>query len=279
MIKEKIVKLIPQKVASISSIGGGSIANCYQVQLENNSILFAKYYDHREMIESELTGLLELSKCSTIIIPKIKYHNKNLLIMEFISSITPNDHTYINYAKQLASLHQVTHKQFGFKVNNYIGSTKQINTFNHSWPEFFFNQRIMFQYQLLEKKHLIDMEFKNQFKNLEEITYKLLSSKRIKASLLHGDLWSGNYMFSTNNKGVLIDPAVYYGDREVDLAMTQLFGRLPNNFYQAYNEINPISNQFKHKCTLYNLYHVMNHWNIFGDSYKSQAINYINLLN
>ena len=279
MIKKQIQKLIPEKITSISNIGGGSIASSYQVELVNDTTLFAKYYDNSNMIEAEITGLTELSKCSNIIIPKIKYHNKNLLILEFITNINPNDQTYINYAKQLASLHQITNKHFGFKVNNYIGSTRQINTFNTSWPEFFFNQRIMYQYKLLEENKIIDQEFKDKFIKLEECTHKLLSDQEVKASLLHGDLWSGNFFFSTNNQGVLIDPAVYYGDREVDLAMTQLFGRLPNSFYKAYSEINPISDNFEQKCILYNLYHIMNHWNIFGSSYKSQAIHYINLLN
>lgn len=279
MIKNQIEKLIPEKITSISNIGGGSIASSYQVELVNDITLFAKYYDNSDMIESEIMGLIELSKCSNIIIPKIKYHNKNLLILEFITSITPNDQTYINYAKQLTSLHKITNKYFGFKVDNYIGSTKQINTFNTCWAEFFFNQRIMYQYKLLEKNKIIDQEFKSKFKKIEKTTYELLADETIKASLLHGDLWSGNFFFNTNNQGVLIDPSVYYGDREVDLAMTQLFGKLPNSFYQSYSEINPISDNFKQKCILYNLYHIMNHWNIFGTSYKSQAIHYINLLN
>ena len=158
---------------------------------------------------------------------------------------------------------------YGFKNDNYIGASKQINKPKSSWITFFRECRLEPQFKMAER--YFDNGFIRDAINLMEKLDKILIEP-IKPSLLHGDLWSGNIMTGSNGKAMLIDPAVYVGHAEADFAMTELFGSLPRAFYKAYEEVNPLQPGYKERRDLYNLYHLLNHLNLFGSSYLFSVI-------
>ena len=178
-------------------------------------------------------------------------------------------HSYINTRE----------KYFGFYEDNYIGSTSQINIADEceklDWTKFYFNKRLKFQFDLAEKKGCGGEELRKAFSKLENKFVDILKSNDEKPSLLHGDLWSGNYITDENGKACLIDPAVYYGHREADLAMTKLFGGFDSSFYAAYNEEYPLDDGYLYRENVYKLYHILNHLNLFGVGYYQQAVSLI----
>jgi len=156
--------------------------------------------------------------------------------------------------------------EFGWNQNNTIGSTPQINNWTSNWAEFFAEYRLGYQFQLARRR---GGHFPQQDRLLAAIG-KLLEHQP-QPSLVHGDLWGGNASISKSGEPVIFDPATYVGDREVDIAMTELFGGFPPAFYRGYNEVWPMDSGYKQRKTLYNLYHILNHFNLFGGGYCSQA--------
>jgi fructosamine-3-kinase len=159
-----------------------------------------------------------------------------------------------------------TAKGFGWEQNNTIGSTPQLNNWTSDWVEFFAEYRIGYQFQLAQRR---GGHFPQQEQLIAAIP-KLLNHQP-QPSLVHGDLWGGNAAVTTSGEPVILDPATYIGDREVDLAMTELFGGFPAAFYRGYNEAWLLDDGYKQRKTLYNLYHILNHFNLFGGGYASQA--------
>lgn len=162
--------------------------------------------------------------------------------------------------RMLAALHRQTGPRFGWARDNYIGLTPQQNGWRDDWAEFWREHRMRPQVELAKKNGLA----------VEMPPLALLENHRPQPSLLHGDLWSGNAGFTANGP-VVFDPAVYYGDREADLAMTELFGGFPRAFYEAYNEAFPLDAGYQKRKHVYNLYHLLNHLNIFGSGYLPQV--------
>jgi fructosamine-3-kinase len=170
--------------------------------------------------------------------------------------------------QQLAALHQTkVGDTFGWERQNTIGSTPQINTWTADWTEFWVKHRLGYQLQLAQQR---GGHFPKQDQLLNLIP-DLLAGHTPQPSLVHGDLWSGNAAVTQTGEPVIFDPATYVGDREVDLAMTELFGGFPAAFYQGYNQVFPLDEGYQQRKPLYNLYHVLNHFNLFGGSYESQA--------
>ncbi len=167
----------------------------------------------------------------------------------------------------LASLHKIPQQHFGFKRDNYIGLSKQKNESSENWGEFFVEYRLAYQVNLITDQ-VIKNRFEQSLKNSQHKLIDFLNLNSNPPSLVHGDLWSGNVLFDKSNVW-LIDPAVYYADREVDVAMTEMFGGFSQDFYQAYNEIQPLNPGYQQKKIIYNLYHYLNHYNLFGSSYLS----------
>ncbi|NWF49767.1 MAG: fructosamine kinase family protein, partial [Ignavibacteriaceae bacterium] len=159
------------------------------------------------------------------------------------------------------------------------GSNPQINIPDEkeklNWTLFYFNKRILFQLQLAERFGNATEELRKAISKLEDKIEDIIKGSEEKPSLLHGDLWSGNYMVDENGNAVLIDPAVYYGHREADLGMTKLFGGFSSEFYRAYNETYPLEDGYEYRENIYKLYHVLNHLNLFGGGYYSQALSLI----
>jgi fructosamine-3-kinase len=178
--------------------------------------------------------------------------------------------TWTSLGRGLAELHRCTTGRFGFDADNYIGSTVQKNESNDSWPDFFRKSRLLFQADLARANNLWHTSWNSGFDRLCNHLDELLP-ERPEASLVHGDLWAGNVLADTDGNPVLLDPAVYYGHREVDLAMSSLFGSFPNDFYRAYQEEWPLEEGYNSRKEIYNLFHLINHLNLFGASYASSV--------
>ena len=197
------------------------------------------------------------------------------LVLEYLEMRASGD--YVALGRAIAQVHSARGEFFGWRRDNYIGITPQTNRRSNSWSDFWRDARLRPQLEL-GRKNGFGASLLKKGERLLEAAPRLLSGHAPPPSLLHGDLWSGNAGFVENGAPVLFDPAVYWGDREADLAMTELFGGFPPDFYSAYSEIAPLDGGYAMRKTLYNLYHVLNHANLFGGSYAAQAERMIDLL-
>lgn len=193
-------------------------------------------------------------------VPRILDHGPDFILLERLDLRRDGDWSAL--AQMLATLHRETGPRFGWHRDNWIGGTPQINTWHDDWADFFLECRLRPQASRA---------------GLELPDLRLLENHRPQPSLLHGDLWSGNAGFIDEGP-VIFDPAVYYGDREADLAMTELFGGFPREFYSAYRKIYPLDAGYETRKHLYNLYHLLNHLNLFGSGYLAQVQRTLGLL-
>ena len=261
-------------IKDIQPVSGGCINVAFILQTEQ-----ARYFiklnqaNMLAMFEAEYAGLKEIDQTNTIKVPQpllsgVAGDNAFLVLdMLPLSALTPQ--TDKQLGEQLARLHQLKYAQFGWHQDNTIGSTPQINTFSDNWVFFWQHYRLGFQLSLAAKNggsaQLIDSG-----QRLNEGLAYFFSDYQPHASLLHGDLWGGNAS-ATAQQAVIYDPACYYGDREADLAMTELFGGFSTHFYTAYNATFPLDAGYRVRKNLYNLYHILNHFNLFGSGYQGQA--------
>lgn len=269
----EIETLLGEKVVSGKSLGGGCIANVTVIEMQDGLKYFLKSYgDNNSIHEKEANGLKELLKSKSVKIPSIIAVSKNFLLLEFIYMGKKKNNFSQEFGSQMAQLHKTTSSQFGFYEDNFIGSNIQKNIpLKEIWTEFYWENRLLFQLKLAEQNGFATPQFVNDFIKLESRVEVILDGIEEAPSLLHGDLWSGNYMVDDIGNPVLIDPAVYYGHRETDIAMTKMFGGFDADFYSAYNEEFPLLEDWEYRIDFYNLYHVLNHLNLFGRSYFSQA--------
>lgn len=254
------------------SVGGGSINQAYQVS-DGHQHYFVKLNQASKvaMFEAEAAGLKEMSNAQSIRVPQPlgwgTAGGQSYIILEWIPLGHGDAQAWFAMGQKLAAMHRQTHEQgFGWYQNNTIGDTPQRNPWTENWGEFFAEHRIGYQLQLAQRNG-------GYFRQGEALLDKIptLLVHQADASLVHGDLWSGNAAFSQGGEPIILDPATYYGDREVDIAMTELFGGFPQAFYNGYQEAWPLSEGYQHRKTLYNLYHILNHFNLFGGGYASQA--------
>lgn len=257
----------------LQPLGGGCINRALQLTLPDR-IYFVKLAqtDRLEMFRGEAEGLQALAAADAIRVPGVidagTTAHHAYLVLEFI----PLGRTAApaQAGRQLAALHRTTRDRYGWERDNTIGATPQANTPCDSWAGFWRKQRLGYQ---------LDLAARNGYRGrlqalgarLQENLAGLLDHAPV-ASLLHGDLWSGNLGYDRQNQPVIYDPAVYCGDREADLAMTELFGGFPDRFYRAYDEAWPLDSGYPTRKILYNLYHVLNHLNLFGGHYEQQAV-------
>lgn len=279
--KNKIEKILKEKITNQYSVSGGCINDAKILHTDSGKQLFIKtnYNNLPGMFLNEANGLKELLKANSIRVPKVICVEEDFILLEAIKSSSMSNNFFEDFGRRFAQLHKYSEKYFGFYENNYIGSTPQINIPDESeqtdWTSFYFNKRLKFQFDLAEKNGFAREELRKAFSQLEDRIEELLSYDVEKPSLLHGDLWSGNFMIDENGNACLIDPAVYYGNREADLAMTKLFGGFDNKFYSAYEEEFPLQNGYAYRENIYKLYHVLNHLNLFGSGYYQQAVSLI----
>lgn len=256
------------------SVGGGCINQGYRLS-DGDRTYFVKLNRAMdiEMFEAEALGLEQMWETHTIRVPKPictgTVGNSAYIALEWLDlGGRGNTEASAEMGRQLAQLHRrATRTEFGWDRNNTIGSTPQINTWTADWADFWAKHRIGFQLQLARRK---GGHFPQGDRLLAEIP-ALLEGHHPQPSLVHGDLWGGNASVTKDGEPVIFDPATYYGDREVDIAMTEVFGGFSSAFYQGYNEVWPLDPGYERRKTLYNLYHIINHFNLFGGSYESQA--------
>jgi fructosamine-3-kinase len=260
-------------IAHRAGLGGGCINDaCLLKGGGRRYFVKLKRADKAEMFAAEAEGLAEILATKTLRVPAPVCHgadsSASWLVLEYLELGGRGDARELG--RRLAALHRVTGRRFGWKRDNTIGSTPQVNTPGKDWIAFWREHRLGFQLRLAAK---------NGFRGtLQAMGERLMG--RLGAfftgytpapSLLHGDLWGGNHGYTVSGEPVVFDPAVYYGDREADLAMTELFGGFGAGFYAAYNEAWPLDSGYAVRKQLYNLYHVLNHANLFGGGYASQA--------
>lgn len=193
--------------------------------------------------------------------------NNSFLVLEMLDFVHGTNHQWYQLGQTLADMHkQTVHGKFGWEEDNYIGTNIQPNTWSSNWSMFFAEQRIGWQLQLLNEKSIRLGDIEHIIKRCHDG----LEKHQVMPCLIHGDLWQGNVGF-TRNGPTIFDPASYYGDREADIAMTELFGHFPSAFYQGYQEHYPLPEHYEQRKLIYNLYHILNHTNLFGGVYIEQA--------
>lgn len=260
----------------IESLGGGCINQVSKITDDkgNRWLLKENSPSLLDMFIAEAQGLEEIKQSKSIRVPDVicygETSNKSYLVLEYItlSEASGNHKT----AEKLALMHQCQSPTFGWYRDNTIGTTPQNNQPTDSWISFWQEQRLLAQLNLALTNAYPKKAYDDGIKLVEKIALFFDTYQPI-PSLLHGDLWGGNHAFDSNNQAVIFDPAVYYGDRETDIAMTELFGGFDASFYARYNECFQLDEGYAVRKTLYNLYHTLNHYNLFGGGYASQAAN------
>ena len=264
---------------SIEQVHGGDIHNAWRIEFSNKKLFLKRNIRNKKFLEFEKYCLQNLRKYinqENLVIPEvIAYKNiKNIEIL-LIEWIDMHNFDQKKLGKGLAELHlksaESNPKMFGFPVEGFIGTTDQKKGLEDNWIDCFLNLRIIPQLLSL-KSRILDKEIINKVK--EKIKSELLNHKPINA-LVHGDLWSGNAGMDKNGKGVIFDPASWWADNEVDIAMTKLFGGFRKEFYEEYHRIFPIKNGFEKRIIIYNFYHILNHANMFGGGYLNQVEDYV----
>jgi len=255
-------------------VGGGCI-NRTELLEGAGQRYFVKLNDasRLEMFEAESAGLQEIASSGSIRVPKPvvsgSADGQSFLVLEFLDLGRSHRASDVALGRNLANLHRHTASRFGWRRNNTIGATPQINTETQDWVVFFREHRLRFQLDLVARRGARRLH--EQGEALLEVLPRYFADYHPTPSLLHGDLWGGNHGALRDGTPVVFDPAVYYGDREADIAMTELFGGFGQEFYSAYNAAWPLDPGFAIRKHLYNLYHVLNHYNLFGGGYADQA--------
>lgn len=269
----------PVTILSVKKLGGGCINHASRLETNHGSF-FAKW-NHQgpaDMFLREAECLEELSKAHhSLVIPTVFVKTKAekdqpaFLVTDFLQPTSGNSSAQDEVlGRGIAELHRHQQEQYGFYHNNYCGATPQDNTWNEDWVDFFGQQRIWFLLQLSEQDRPLTASDKKKYEQLIDKLPQLIGHQP-EAALNHGDLWSGNYMY-TEKGPALIDPASYYADREFDLAMMAMFGGFSERVWQAYQEAYPLPPAWKERRDLYMLYHYLNHYYLFGGGYGQQAL-------
>jgi protein-ribulosamine 3-kinase len=262
------------EIADVAPVGGGCINEAYCLESKDGTRFFVKLNDarHLPMFEAEAEGLAAITQSQTIRVPRPFAHGtsgrQSYLVLEYLEFGTRGDTRTLG--EQLAAMHRCSAEQYGFAHDNFIGSTPQPNTWSNNWIEFLHAKRFGFQLQLA-KQNGYGGKLQDLGAALLEKLPVFFAGYTPEPSLLHGDLWGGNHAFLADGTPTIFDPAAYYGDREADIAMTELFGGYGSDFYAAYRAIWPLDDGYAVRRELYNLYHILNHANLFGSSYARQA--------
>lgn len=268
--------------SQIQSVGGGDINAAYRLRTPQQQwFIKINRAPLADMFAAEAQGLQELAAQDCIRVPDVIVHGQlgtqAFLVLEYIALHGLRGESARLMGQQLARLHGIPQAYFGWQRDNTIGSTPQSNQRQHDWPSFWQQQRLGQQLQMAA-----DNGYHSQLQTTGERLLSALpeffSDYSPQPSLLHGDLWAGNAAADAQGQPVIYDPACYYGDRETDLAMTELFGGFSADFYAAYQANYPLDSGYQTRKILYNLYHVLNHLNLFGTAYLAQAQQMINQL-
>ena len=291
-LDEAITTLFEEKLRIVSRrpVHGGDINESYCLSLSDGTAVFMKCNTLKNLsfFEAEAKGLEALRKTDAIGVPKAlaigtdKAQRMSFLLMEYLDRAAKLTKYWEIYGRELADLHRADctefaetkqGRPFGFTHDNYIGASPQINTPKENWITFYRECRLLPQIKMAER--YFDSSMRKQCTKLLDHLDTYLTEPEF-PSLIHGDLWSGNSICGPDGKAWILDPAVYVGHYEAELAMTELFGGNPDSFYGAYHEVTPIDNGYKDRRDLYNLYHLLNHLNLFGGTYLGSVQRILN---
>ena len=278
------------RIVSKRPVHGGDINESYCLSLSDGSAVFMKCNSPKNLsfFEAEAKGLDALRKTETIGVPKAlamgtdKAQRMSFLLMKYLEHAAKLTKYWEIFGRELAMLHRADcaeyaeaaeGRPFGFTHDNYIGASPQINTPKEDWTTFFRECRLLPQIKMAER--YLDSKMRKQITKLMDHLDSYLVEPEF-PSLTHGDLWSGNAVCGPNGKAWILDPAVYVGHYEAELAMTELFGGNPQSFYDAYHEVTPIDRGYHDRRDLYNLYHMLNHLNLFGGTYLGSVQRILN---
>jgi fructosamine-3-kinase len=270
----------PFTIRDRRGVGGGSINQAYRIW-DGDRSYFLKINRAVQigMFEAEALGLKEIADSHTIRVPRPicwgTVEGSAYIVLDWIDLGGSSPQAWYQMGQDLAAMHRVSSANgFGWHQDNTIGETPQRNPWTPDWVTFYTEHRLRYQFQLAKRR---GTEF-DRAEALLEAVPDLLSGHPVTSALVHGDLWSGNAAVAANGEPVILDPATYYGDREVDIAMTELFGKFPPGFYEGYQAAYPLDPGYERRKVLYNLYHIVNHFNLFGGGYAAQGQRMINTL-
>ena len=278
-IKTRLEEILNSPIDSTAPVSGGSINEAYKITTgQADYFLKLNRSAPDDFFEKEAEGLKLLNSTdSTLRIPEViaseapADNRPGFLLIEFILEGRNGDS--FAFGAELAKLHQTAAETFGLDSDNYIGSLPQSNNRHNAWSTFFTEERINPQLKMAIDSGKIDAGIRKSWDRLSGKLDDLLPP--CKPSLVHGDLWSGNYLFDESGNGVLIDPAVYYGHPEMDLAFSKMFGGFSSDFYSGYESISKLEPGFNGRKEIYNLYPLLVHVNLFGGHYTSQAVRFL----
>jgi protein-ribulosamine 3-kinase len=260
-------ELLNETVIDMQEVQGGCSFPSFVLTTQTRQVFAKTHHEPSPVFECEALGLQELSKAGAKT-PEIYFFDERNLFLEFLAPEKPSDLFWQELGRQLADVHKKQGPSFGFKMNNFIGRSKQINITSSSlsWGEFFWHNRLLVQLRELELRGLRTYSPDSLERMQSQCQRRLAHNPE--PSPLHGDLWYGNIHCTKGQAPYLIDPAFYFGDREIDLAMTECFGGFDPLFYDSYNESYPLDPGYNDRKDIYNLYHMLNHERLFGSQYK-----------
>ncbi|WP_186757667.1 fructosamine kinase family protein [Echinicola salinicaeni] len=262
--------LEPTKIKSVRLISAGTMNQSVLLDTDKGALfLKSNHFESANIFHQELKGLTLLHKHTPLQIPKTigsgRIKDQNYLLIEWIHGGYPNPQYWETLGHGLAELHMATSPKFGLDEDNYIAILPQSNTYSNNWAQFYAEQRLEPMLGKAYYEGSITKDFYKKFQRLYPKLPDLIPNE--KPALLHGDLWSGNVIVNQQGNPCLIDPAVYYGHREIDLSFSKLFGGFQSRFYEAYNDIFPLEPDFETRADIHNLYPLLVHLNLFGQSY------------
>ncbi|MEP4094614.1 fructosamine kinase family protein [Reichenbachiella sp.] len=274
-LREVVQQLFGSSIVAdidLTAVGGGCIHSAGVFQFENKKYFIKWNENASSMFEAEKNGLTLLSETSSLIVPKVMGRGTtervDYLCLEYVESGPAEAHFWKIFGELLAQLHQHTSAYFGLDYDNYIGRLAQSNEPAEDWIEFFINRRLMPQLKMAQDKGLIRKELVSDFEILFNKLRELIPEE--KPALLHGDLWSGNFLIGEIGRPVIFDPAIYYGHREAEIAFTRLFGGFDSEFYHAYIGSYPMQPGHEERVGIFNLYPLLVHLNLFGSAYLQE---------
>ena len=259
------------EVVNSSYVSGGCINNGMILSTASGNTFFLKTNPRApgDMFECEAEGLVALNREGSPKVPGVYLFGTDFLLLEDLAPGRRAEDYWVNFGRKLARMHEVVCPHFGFSSDNYIGSNKQLNTWTGDGYQFFAEKRLLFQARMANRKRLLANDDVDKVHKLCSRLTELIPEQP--ASLLHGDLWGGNATTDSTGSPAIIDPAVHYGWAEAELAMTTLFGSFADEFYRSYQEIRPLPPGYEQRYPIYNLYHLINHLNLFGPGYLHQV--------
>lgn len=282
--RNRLAELLGQQPTAIKPISGGSISSAYCLHMPDGLRLFAKTGSAAatRTFFAEADGLKELASAikrgttpCPLRVPNVHHVTDDWLVMQWLPPDPGGRRDWLALAQGLGALHHSDQHagqafRYGLDTDNFIGASPQLNHGSDHWPTFFANARLRPQVAAARRHNLWDRSWDRLWERLVDALPNELPAQP-RPSLVHGDLWSGNVVWTEGGQAALIDPAVYWGDREVDLAMTRMFGGFASEFEQAYCQLWPLLPGFERRFRIYNLYHELNHLNLFGHSYAAMV--------